>query len=42
MKRRRLPLLLGPLLSTGSGLDRLSGASGDNILLIKLSYWWNP
>jgi hypothetical protein len=27
---------------TGRALDRLFGASGDNIFLIKISYWWNP
>ena len=27
---------------TGRALDRLWGASGDNIFLLKLSYWWNP
>ena len=27
---------------TGRALDRLVGASADNIFLIKLSYWWNP
>jgi Domain of unknown function (DUF5916)/Carbohydrate family 9 binding domain-like len=27
---------------TGRALDRLFGADGDNIFLIKVSYWWNP
>ena len=27
---------------TGRALDRLWGAKGDNIFLVKLSYWWNP
>jgi hypothetical protein len=27
---------------TGRALDRLWGAAGDNIFLLKLSYWWNP
>ena len=27
---------------TGRALDRLFGASGDNIFLVKVSYWWNP
>ena len=27
---------------TGRALDRLWGAAGDNIFLVKLSYWWNP
>jgi hypothetical protein len=27
---------------TGRALDRLFGAAGDNIFLLKLSYWWNP
>ncbi len=27
---------------SGRALDRLLGAPGDNIFLIKLSYWWNP
>jgi hypothetical protein len=27
---------------TGRALDRLFGAAGDNIFLVKLSYWWNP
>jgi hypothetical protein len=27
---------------TGRALDRLWGADGDNIFLVKLSYWWNP
>ena len=27
---------------TGRALDRLFGANGDNIFLVKLSYWWNP
>jgi len=27
---------------TGRALDRLLGAAGDNILLVKLSYWWSP
>jgi Domain of unknown function (DUF5916) len=26
----------------GRALDRLWGAAGDNIFLVKLSYWWNP
>ena len=28
--------------STGSALGRLSSAPGDNIFLVKISYWWNP
>jgi hypothetical protein len=27
---------------TGRAIDRLFGATGDNIFLVKLSYWWNP
>ncbi len=27
---------------TGRALDRLVNANADNILLIKVSYWWNP
>jgi hypothetical protein len=27
---------------TGRALDRLFGAAGDNIFLVKVSYWWNP
>lgn len=27
---------------TGRALDRLVGAAGENIFLLKLSYWWNP
>ena len=27
---------------TGRALDRLWGAAGENIFLLKLSYWWNP
>jgi hypothetical protein len=27
---------------TGHALDRLFGASADNIFLVKVSYWWNP
>ena len=27
---------------TGRALDRLWRAAGDNIFLVKLSYWWNP
>ena len=27
---------------TGRALDRLFGADGDNIFLVKVSYWWNP
>jgi hypothetical protein len=27
---------------TGRALDRLFGAPGDNIFLVKVSYWWNP
>jgi Domain of unknown function (DUF5916)/Carbohydrate family 9 binding domain-like len=27
---------------TGRALDRLFGATADNIFLVKLSYWWNP
>ncbi|MGI8818759.1 MAG: hypothetical protein ACR2HW_06420 [Gemmatimonadales bacterium] len=27
---------------TGRTLDRLVGAAGENIFLLKLSYWWNP
>jgi uncharacterized protein DUF5916/cellulose/xylan binding protein with CBM9 domain len=27
---------------TGRALDRLFGAAGDNIFLVKISYWWNP
>ena len=27
---------------TGQGVDRLFGASADNIFLVKVSYWWNP
>jgi uncharacterized protein DUF5916/cellulose/xylan binding protein with CBM9 domain len=27
---------------TGRALNRLFGADGDNIFLVKLSYWWNP
>ncbi len=27
---------------TGRAIDRLFGAAGDNIFLVKLSYWWNP
>ncbi len=26
----------------GHGLGRLARAAGDNIFLVKLSYWWNP
>ena len=26
----------------GRAFDRLFGAAGDNIFLVKLSYWWNP
>jgi hypothetical protein len=26
----------------GPALDRLLGAAGDNIFLVKVSYWWNP
>lgn len=27
---------------TGRALNRLFGATADNIFLVKLSYWWNP
>ncbi|MGZ8398403.1 MAG: DUF5916 domain-containing protein [Gemmatimonadales bacterium] len=27
---------------TGQGVERLFGASADNIFLVKVSYWWNP
>jgi Domain of unknown function (DUF5916) len=27
---------------TGRALNRLVGAAGDNIFLVKVSYWWNP
>jgi hypothetical protein len=27
---------------TGRAIDRLFGASADNIFLVKVSYWWNP
>jgi len=27
---------------TGRALDRLGRAAGDNIFLVKVSYWWNP
>lgn len=27
---------------TGRALDRLFGATADNIFLVKVSYWWNP
>jgi hypothetical protein len=27
---------------TGRALDRLFGATADNIFLVKISYWWNP
>ncbi|MGH7508928.1 MAG: DUF5916 domain-containing protein [Gemmatimonadales bacterium] len=27
---------------TGRALGRMFGAAGDNIFLLKLSYWWNP
>jgi hypothetical protein len=27
---------------TGQGIDRLLGASADNIFLVKVSYWWSP
>jgi hypothetical protein len=27
---------------TGRALDRLWGATADNIFLVKVSYWWNP
>jgi hypothetical protein len=26
----------------GQGLDRLFNADGDNIFMVKVSYWWNP
>jgi hypothetical protein len=27
---------------SGHALDRLVHADADNILLVKMSYWWNP
>jgi hypothetical protein len=27
---------------TGRALDRLFGATADNIFMVKVSYWWNP
>jgi len=27
---------------TGRALNRLWSAPGDNIFLVKISYWWNP
>jgi hypothetical protein len=27
---------------TGPALDRLFGATADNIFMVKVSYWWNP
>jgi hypothetical protein len=27
---------------TGRAIDRLFGATADNIFLVKVSYWWNP
>ncbi len=27
---------------TGHALDRLFGATADNIFMVKVSYWWSP